>query len=100
MQVEALCGSLLALLADGEVPMRGRERLFSLIRLTPGDIHAVKSQYRLAEQGEMTLVPSRLLWERKKQKRYTNYRGGFILSPNLLKMWRDQSGNSLQIRQS
>jgi SpoVK/Ycf46/Vps4 family AAA+-type ATPase len=53
-QVRALYESLLAPLADGDLPQDIEKELSRLRRLTPGDFHAVKSQYWLAEPGSVT----------------------------------------------
>jgi SpoVK/Ycf46/Vps4 family AAA+-type ATPase len=53
-QTTALYKALLAPLADGKLPKCAEEELSRMRHLTPGDFHAVKSQYWLAERGETT----------------------------------------------
>jgi SpoVK/Ycf46/Vps4 family AAA+-type ATPase len=69
-QARALYKSLLAPLVDGMLPKSVETELSILRRLTPGDFHTVKSQYWLAERGEVThkqLMECLALEERLKQ---------------------------------
>jgi SpoVK/Ycf46/Vps4 family AAA+-type ATPase len=53
-QTRALYKSLLSPLVDGTLPKYAEEELARMQRLTPGDFHTIKSQYWLAERGEVT----------------------------------------------
>jgi SpoVK/Ycf46/Vps4 family AAA+-type ATPase len=53
-QVMALYKSLLAPLADGNLPESVEAELSRLRNLAPGDFHTVKSQYWLAERGTVS----------------------------------------------
>jgi SpoVK/Ycf46/Vps4 family AAA+-type ATPase len=53
-QTMALYKTPLAPLVEGKLPKHIEEKLSCMRHLTPGDFHAVKSQYWLAERGETT----------------------------------------------
>jgi SpoVK/Ycf46/Vps4 family AAA+-type ATPase len=53
-QIRSLYASLLAPIAQRSLSAEEEQALYSMLRLTPGDFHAVRSQYRFAEPGSIS----------------------------------------------